>query len=220
MNTPSPLTDIYSQHNARRRGEYFITMEKERGPFLRGIVGTNKKVLDIGCRDGALTKYFASGNEVTGLDIDMDALERAKNIIHITTHKIDLNGPWGLQPLKFDVVVAAEVLEHVYYPDVVMKKAAEVLIDNGMFVGSVPYAYSFQSKLRFLFGIKKHTPLQDPTHINHFTYKEFCLLLNSNFKDVKIIPIISNKLRFFSFFLPFSFAHMFMFIAKGPRRNI
>ncbi len=213
------LQKIYSEHNANRRGKYFITMEQERGPFLRDVIGKEKKVLDIGCRDGALTKYFFEGNNVTGLDIDKEALERAQALIPIEIKQVDLNGDWGIPEKTFDVVVAAEVLEHLYYPEKITEKAAAVLKDNGFFIGSVPFAYSVQSKIRFIFNIKKHTPLQDPTHINHFTFKEFKLILEKHFADVEIIPLVSKKFRFFSLFFKYSFAHMFLFVAKNPIRK-
>ncbi|QQR76791.1 methyltransferase domain-containing protein [Candidatus Nomurabacteria bacterium] len=213
------LQKIYSEHNINRRGKYFITMEQERGPFLRDVIEKGKDVLDIGCRDGALTKYFFEGNNVLGLDIDQEALDRAQALIPIKVRQVDLNGDWGLQAKTFDVVVAAEVLEHLYYPENITQKASFVLKDNGLFVGSVPFAYSFQSKIRFIFNIKKHTPLQDPTHINHFTYKEFRSILEKHFSDVEIIPIVSKKFWLLSWLFKYSFAHMFLFVARNPIRK-
>lgn len=219
MDTSQSLESIYTEHNKNKRGEYFITMESERGPFLRKAVGTGKRVLDIGCRDGALTKYFTEGNSVTGFDIDAGALERAKKIIPIETKQVDLNSDWGVPHKYFDVVVAAEVLEHLYYPEKITEKAAYVLDDEGIFVGSVPFAYSVQSKIRYLFGIKRHTPLQDPTHINHFTHAEFNDMLKRHFKEVEITSIVSLKFKWISFLFPYAFAHMFLFVAKYPQRK-
>ncbi len=213
------LQKIYSEHNVNRRGKYFITMEQERGPFLRDVIGKEKKVLDIGCRDGALTKYFFEGNTVTGLDIDQEALKRAQDLIPIEVKQVDLNGDWGILEKSFDVVVAAEVLEHLYYPEKITQKAAYVLKDDGFFVGSIPFAYSVQSKIRFVLNIKRHTPLQDPTHINHFTYKEFKSILEKHFSDVEIIPIVSKKFRLLSWLFKYSFAHMFLFVARNPIRK-
>ncbi len=218
-NIPQALADIYSKHNKYKRGEYFITMERERGPFLRDVIGKGKKVLDIGCRDGALTKYFAEGNEIMGLDIDAEALERAKKIITIETRQVDLNGDWGVSEKAYDAVVAAEVLEHVYYPHKITEKVANVLKDDGVFIGSIPHAFCMQSRIRILFGTKRHTPLQDPTHINHFTYKEFRSILEDNFQEIKIIPLVSKKFKLLSYFAPYLFAPMLLFTARTPRRK-
>ena len=218
MNNEESIKNIYREHNKLNRGDYFVIMEKERGRFFKKIIGTGKKVLDIGCRDGALTIFFCQGNSVTGFDIDSDALSRAGKIISITTKQVDLNGDWKVDPKSFDVVVAAEVLEHLYYPKKIVEKVARVLTDGGIFTGSVPFAYSVQSKIRYLFNIKTHTPLQDPTHINHFTYKEFRDILKSSFQDVKIISIVSPRFKLLSKIFPFAFARMFLFTAQCPKR--
>lgn len=219
MNTADFLQTLYTKHNTHR-GQYFITMEEKRGPFLQTVVGTGKRVLDIGCRDGALTRYFWQGNQVVGIDIDLEALSRAKALLpNLETIHADLNGPWPIQSKSFDAVVAAEVLEHIYHPDLVVSKVAATLTDTGLFTGSIPYAYSVQSKIRYVFGIKRHTPLQDPTHINHFTRKEFVSILKKYFHNVSVTPVVSRKFKLFSFLLPNSFAHMFLFIAKNPKNK-
>ena len=51
-------------------------------------MGKNKKVLDLGCRDGTLTRHFIEQNEVTGMDIDKMALEDCKNNLNIETKLI------------------------------------------------------------------------------------------------------------------------------------
>ena len=96
---------------------------------------------------------------------------------------MDLNDDWNLKD-KFDVVVAAEVVEHLYYPDVVLKKVANVLKPGGLFIGSVPNAYNIKNRFRYLFGIQKNTPLEDRTHINHFSYKILSEALQKIFSNV------------------------------------
>ena len=56
----------------------FSILEKERGDIFSLYIGSGKKVLDIGCRDGALTKYFVPGASVVGADIDELSLDRAR----------------------------------------------------------------------------------------------------------------------------------------------
>ena len=179
-------------------------------------MGTGKKILDIGCRDAALTSYFAPGNQVLGLDIDAEALVLAEHHLGINTQQVDLNGDWGQRPGSFDAVVAAEVLEHLYYPAVVLQKIFDILKSGGTLAGTVPHAFSLQSRLRLLIGRKRGTPLEDPTHINHFTYKEFRSLLEQKFTDVRFEYIISPRLRWLGRFYPRLVAYGFLFSARKP----
>ncbi len=181
------LKQIYELHHATRRGENFSIMKADRGELLKNLVGTGKKVLDIGCRDGALTAFFTPGNTVLGVDVDENALSKARAALGIRTTFVDLNGDWKeLKGEKFDVIVAGEVLEHLYYPEEIMRKAKAHLNAGGMFLGSVPNAFNLKHRLRYLLGTKKYTPLSDPTHINHFTYSELEDSLEKHFSKVEV----------------------------------
>lgn len=183
------LEQIYRSHHAASRGEDFALLGEERGAFLREHVGTGKRVVDIGCRDGALTSTYAEGNQVVGVDIDAEALARAESRLGIETLQMDLNGPWNLKEKSFDAVVACEVIEHLYYPDSVIGKAARLLVPGGVFVGSVPNAFSLANRLRYLRNQKRFTPLSDPTHINHFTVSELECFLARHFDEVKVVGL-------------------------------
>lgn len=180
------LETIYRSHHAKRRGQDFILLGDERGAFLREHIGSGKRVLDIGCRDGALTGYYAPDNQVLGLDIDSTALARAKETLGIETRQADLNGDWGVEEGAYDVVVAAEVVEHLYYPEIVFAKVARALKPGGVLLGTVPNAFSLKNRARYLLKQKRGTPLMDPTHINHFTVDELYTLLGASFAEVEV----------------------------------
>lgn len=208
------LETVYRSHHARR-GKGFAIIMDVRGDFLRRHIGNDKNILDIGCRDGALTSTYARGNTVTGADIDSDALVSAKEALDIKTIHVDLNGEWPFEKAHYDVVVACEFLEHVYYPDVVMDKVKQILKPGGQFIGTIPHAYSLQSRIKFLLGIKKGTPLEDPTHINHFTYKEFRKLLDARFEIIEIDTYVPSRYRWLAKLFPYVFAHDLMFAVKA-----
>ena len=71
------LGSRYEQHHRERRDEGDFVFVPERIPLLVAAVGRGKRVLDLGCRSGALTQHFLGGNSVVGLDIDAAALEKA-----------------------------------------------------------------------------------------------------------------------------------------------
>ena len=204
------LENIYKKHH-KDRGKGFVILQKERGEFLRKHIGIGKKVLDIGCRDGQLTSTYIEGNEVTGVDIDGEALIRVKDKLGIEIVHKDLNNDWGFEKESYDVVVACEFLEHIYFPDLVSIKVKEVLKNGGVFVGTIPHAYSIQSKIKFLLGIKKGTPLEDPTHINHFTFKEFKSILLKEFEEIEFLTYVPPRYGLFSRIFPITFAHYILF---------
>ncbi len=206
------LTDVYETHHAARRGEDFVLLGDIRGPFLREAVGRGKRVLDIGCRDGALTKSFAEGNTVVGLDIDAEALSRAHEKLGIEIRQVDLNGDWGVSERSYDAVVAAEILEHLYYPAVVIEKVADALKEGGVFAGTVPNAFSLINRFRYLLKHKRGTPLEDPTHINHFTVAELASLLQAHFSTVEVRGY--GRLGFLARAFPQTFAFGLLFTAR------
>jgi 2-polyprenyl-3-methyl-5-hydroxy-6-metoxy-1,4-benzoquinol methylase len=188
----SQIGNIYTEHHANNRPRGFTIMEEGRSKFLTENIGTGKKILDIGCRNGVLTKHFADGNVVWGVDIDPVALEEAKNLLQ-SKHSgnkffvMDLLADWGeLNGEKFDVIVCGEVLEHLYFPEKVVQKVAAHLKDGGIFLGSVPNAFSLKNRVRLAMATKKGTPLSDPTHINHFSLGELTNLFSKYFKKVEV----------------------------------
>ena len=208
------LREIYVFHHDKERPENFSVMENERSILLKKEIGIGKKVLDIGCRDGILTKHFVEGNEVLGIDIDDESLATAAKNLGIETKSMDLNGNWQeLGNRKFDIIVAGEVIEHLYYPVKVIEKIIKHLNEHGgVLVGSVPNAFSIMYKIRYLKSSKRFTPLDDPTHINHFSYGELKKLLENYFKEVRIIGL--GRYAYLSKKFPSLFAFDLFFVAK------
>jgi len=210
------LEKVYKVHH-EGRGDGFAILQKERGGFLRRHIQQGKNILDIGCRDGQLTSTYLEGNTVTGVDIDKDALARAVKNFGISTIHADLNDEWNFTDTKFDVVVACEFLEHIYFPGAVIGKVKTLLKPEGLFVGTVPHAFSLPSRIKLFFGIKAGTPLSDPTHINHFTQKEFRALLEEHFEVIEIDTWVPNRYRLFAKVFPYLFAHDLMFAVKNMK---
>ena len=169
------LSDRYAEHNRVERGAGFVFAGAERIELFRRYVGgPDRRVLDLGCRDGALTQAYAGGNEIVGVDADRDALAVAAKV-GIETHWADLDEPVPFEDESFDVVVAGELLEHLRDPRRVAAEVRRVLRAGGTFVGSVPNAYRVKNRLRFLLGRK---PENDPTHLQMFAPADVRALLD------------------------------------------
>ena len=168
------LSDRYAQHNRVERGAGFVFAGAERMKLFRRYVGgPGRRVLDLGCRDGALTSRYAEGNEVVGVDADREALAEAAKL-GIETRWADLDEPLPFDEAGFDVVVAGELLEHLRDPARVVADVRRVLRPGGTFVGSVPNAYRLKNRRRFLAGGR---PEDDPTHLQMFSAADVRRLL-------------------------------------------
>jgi SAM-dependent methyltransferase len=168
------LEGAYRRHHADRRPSGFIFCEPDRVPaFTAWVEGPGLRVLDLGCRDGALTSHYLRGNDVVGVDIDREALAAAAER-GIQTVWADLDQPLPFDDGSFDVVVAGEVLEHLRFPEQTLGEARRVLRTGGLLVGSVPNNYRLKSRLRFLLG---KPPERDPTILRLFGVSDLERLL-------------------------------------------
>lgn len=169
------LSERYAEHNRVERGGGFVFAGPERALLFRRYVGgPGRRVLDLGCRDGALTRTYAEGNELVGVDADREALAAAQEL-GIETHWADLDEPLPFDDENFDVVVAGELLEHLRDPRRVVVDVRRVLRPGGTFVASVPNAYRLKNRVRFALGRK---PEDDPTHLHMFSPSDVQELLN------------------------------------------
>jgi SAM-dependent methyltransferase len=175
------LQERYEEHHRERRDEGDFVFVPERIPLFVEAIGHGKRVLDLGCRSGALTRHFLEGNSVVGLDVDAAALEKAR-ALGIEPVQANVEDTLPFDDASFDAVVAGELLEHLQFPDALVAEIQRVLRHEGVLVGSVPNAFRVQSRLRFLRG---RPPEDDPTHLRMFSPREMRALL-SGFDDVRI----------------------------------
>jgi SAM-dependent methyltransferase len=159
------LQERYEEHHRERRAEGEFVFVPERIPLFQAAIGRGKRVLDLGCRSGALTRHFLEGNELVGLDVDTAALAKASDL-GIEPVQANVEEPLPFEDASFDAVVAGELFEHLQFPDALVAEIARVLRPGGVLVGSVPNAFRLQGRLRFLLG---RAPEDDPTHLQMFS---------------------------------------------------
>jgi SAM-dependent methyltransferase len=177
----SDLSERYERHHRERRDDGDFVFVPERIPLLVAAVGSGKRVLDLGCRSGALTRHFLEGNSVVGLDVDAAALDKAA-ALGIEPVQATVEEPLPFDDASFDAVVAGELFEHLQFPDALVAEIRRVLRSGGVLAGSVPNAFRVQSRLRFLLG---RPPEDDPTHLRMFSPGSIRELLDE-FRDVRL----------------------------------
>lgn len=198
----------YDEHHRERRAAGEFIFVPERLPlFVSAVGGPGRRVLDLGCRSGAVTAHFVDGNEVTGMDVDPSALERAAER-GIATVRANAEEPLPFEDDGFDAVVAGELLEHVRNPEDVVAEVVRVLRPGGTFVGSVPNAFRLQSRLLFLAG---RAPEDDPTHLHMYAPRDVRRLL-APFAHVRLAFVGGRYRRLH----PRLLARDLVFVATAP----
>jgi 2-polyprenyl-3-methyl-5-hydroxy-6-metoxy-1,4-benzoquinol methylase len=180
------LEFIYRKHHERGKRYGYLYCHGSRGVYLEKWIGQGKKVLDLGCRDGMLTSFYVKGNQVIGADIDRKALDLISQKLSIETFWVDLNHEWPFAPESFDVIVACEIVEHLFFADLFLDKVKKTLKPGGLFIGSVPNAFRMRNRWKFLFGNEYET---DPTHVRQYSFHSLQRTLQMKFCDVEIVPL-------------------------------
>ena len=146
------------------------------------LVGSNKKVLDVGCANGYLAKVLGEhGCTVSGVEYDAAAAEEARphleQLVVGDLETLDLTAELGIG--RFDVVVFGDVLEHLRDPLPVLKQARDLLAPGGYVVISIPNVAHGSVRLSLLKGRFDYGPLGllDETHIRFFTRDNLRALL-------------------------------------------
>ena len=139
------------------------------------LVGHGKRVLECGCGPGHMTRVLVEHFrcEVTGIEIDKEAAREAETFCQrVICGDLDvLNLEECLEGHKFDVVVFADVLEHLKDPGRSLRQAHKILAPEGYVVISVPniaYAGLMADLLQGRFRYREKG-LLDATHLRFFT---------------------------------------------------
>jgi 2-polyprenyl-3-methyl-5-hydroxy-6-metoxy-1,4-benzoquinol methylase len=138
------------------------------------LVGSNKRVLDVGCATGYLAQVLGTfGNTVSGVEYAAAAAEQARphlaDLVIGDVETVDLVAELGEG--QFDVVVYGDVLEHLRDPLPVLRQARRLLAAGGSVVISVPNIAHGDVRLALLSGRFEYGKLGllDETHTRFFT---------------------------------------------------
>jgi 2-polyprenyl-3-methyl-5-hydroxy-6-metoxy-1,4-benzoquinol methylase len=145
-------------------------------PFVAARIPLNTSVLDVGCATGLLgceLRGNGSTARIVGIDGNAAAAEKAKPyydaVIVCDLEKPDIA---ALGSDCFDVIVCADVLEHLRCPVALLHQLTPFLAPRGRFLVSVPNVAFIQTRLSLLFGrfhYQKGGGIMDHEHLRFYT---------------------------------------------------
>jgi glycosyltransferase involved in cell wall biosynthesis len=136
------------------------------------------KILDLGCSSGLLSERLrAMGHDVTGVDhMEIDGVRDRTDAFF----RADLNDGIPLEAGSgFDIVLGADVLEHVVNPGALVRQVRDVLSPEGVAVFCVPNIAHWYPRTRSMLGMFDYDQrgILDSTHLRFFTRRSIRKLI-------------------------------------------
>lgn len=129
------------------------------------------RVLDVGCGSGALlARLEGHAGYRAGVELSATAAAVAAGVAdEVVNRAVTEKLPFA--PSSFDVVVCADVLEHLPEPAAALSSVVELCRPGGAVVISVPNIAYWQARLRLLRGVWRYEPtgLFDTGHLRFLT---------------------------------------------------
>jgi 2-polyprenyl-3-methyl-5-hydroxy-6-metoxy-1,4-benzoquinol methylase len=218
----SKASSRYESGVVKTWGEY------DRNRFLLEWVGVGKRVLEVGCSTGYMSRDLAErGCCVIGIEVDPIAAERARAYCQ-AVYVLNLDAPDWIESLPergFDVVLLADVLEHLVMPNETLLQLRGLLNSDGALVISLPNVVHWITRLKILFGQFNYEPwgTLDHTHLRFFTTKTARALIEAaGYRTTRFHPVIGGSLagharpvwQWLAHTAPGLFAYQLLFEAK------
>jgi methionine biosynthesis protein MetW len=135
-------------------------------------VPLGSRVLDVGCGAGALMDYLQKRRKAVVVGIEPEhtrAETAAAQGLEVIESAFSADSAGALEP--FDVVLFADVLEHLSDPHEALTVARSLLKDGGRVVASVPNVAHWTVRWNLMRGRFDYQPsgIMDATHLRWFT---------------------------------------------------
>jgi SAM-dependent methyltransferase len=102
----------------------------------RLAVGTTNRILDVGCGDGLFFARLREFGEVSGIEADPTLI--SPDSPHRNRIRIGTFGREFVPPVRYNLILMLDVLEHADDPLAMLRRARESLEANGLVVITVP----------------------------------------------------------------------------------
>lgn len=139
------------------------------------------RCLDVGCGGGALAGALAQAGakHVAGIELHAGAAEQARRRVDVLVEGSVLDAPLPFSDSEFDLIVFADVLEHLPDPDAALARCLVYLAPGGTVVVSVPNMRFYLVLARLAFDRWEYGErgVLDRTHLRIFTRRSLLRML-------------------------------------------
>lgn len=149
--------------------------------------GEGKRALDIGCAQGHLLKELSKhGWNCIGIDSDVLDIEVCRSQ-GLQVFEMDLCDNFPLDLGRFDLVILADVLEHLANPEHLLRCLHPILNQGASIVVSIPNIAHVSVRGQLLTGQFRYTTrgILDRTHLRFFTKGTITECLTSSGFDIR-----------------------------------
>lgn len=144
----------------------------------------NSIVADLGCFTGDIALELAKKkNKVHGYDCNMEFVDMTVKK-GIPADEADFEYHIPAPDGCFDVIVAGELIEHIYHTEIFLEECYRILNKGGKLIISTPNLAYFGHRLKAVFGVappimhyESGEEIQNPGHVRYFTIKTLTELL-------------------------------------------
>ena len=159
----------------------------QRNDILGLVPSGAKRVLDVGCSNGAFGAQIkeSTGAVISGIELCVDMAEEATSKLdHVYQGAVeDVLQSGALDEQKFDVIICADVLEHLVDPWTVLEKLKSLLSEDGSIVVSIPNIRHFSTLFSVIFlgyWPYRDRGIHDRTHLRFFTLRNIKELFSTS----------------------------------------
>ena len=126
-----------------------------------------KRILDVGCIDGYMSKYFNEmGFHTIGIDISKVAIEKAKKVCK-EAYIIKPNEALPIKESSIDIIYAGEIIEHLFETEKFLKDMYRVAKKEGYLILTTPNIAWYLNRIFFLIGWQ---PISSEVGVIHNNY--------------------------------------------------
>jgi len=182
--------------------------------------------LDVGCWTGNLGKALIVEKHcvVDGVDVRADVLKKAEKNGYRKTYLINFNNEEiNFEQLnqKYDVIICADILEHLINPEIVLKNLIKMISPNGKIIISLPNVAFLLNRILLLLGKWEYREFGtlDKTHLRFYTISSLARMVESVGLEIESIKPynqfgILRYIKPLTFLFPTLFAYQIMIVAK------
>lgn len=175
MSLAGPSVPLHAQEDDRKEYTLKHSPQSSHGRILRWLRGKRSlRILDLGCSSGLLSEEMEKlGHEVTGVDLKPFG-DESRRMHRFIAANLDEGIPLEVGG-GYDAVIAADVLEHVRRPDLILTQISEVLAPGGLALVSIPNFVHWYPRIRVALGRFDYDDqgILDRGHVRFFTRRSF-----------------------------------------------